>query len=233
MTMDFARLHRPRVAPFFRALFAGSLLVLAGCATDRPAAEKVAAPAARIEAAALRALFDGAYRLGSTDAAIVVIEFTDFQCPYCRRFHEGVFRELRQRYVDAGVVQYVVRDFPLRSHRHAFPAATAAHCAAAQGRYWEMSDRLFANQARLDAALYPVLAREAGLAAAEFEECMKSPAARRAVNHSLTVGMRLGIGGTPTLLLGRMDNGALEIVRTAAGVPDFELLEMEIEMLRR
>jgi protein-disulfide isomerase len=233
MTMKPARLLRPRVALFSRAFLAGSFVLLAGCAVDRPVADRpaTAAQTARIEAAAVGVLLEGAYAIGPAGARTVFIEFTDFQCPHCRRFHEGVFRELRRRYVDTGQARYLVRTFPLPMHRHAFDAAIAAQCAANQERYWEMSDRLFAAQDRLNPTLYRELAQQAGLAMPEFDACWNSIAARRAVNYSVAAGARFGIDTTPTLIVGRMDRGVFEISDVFAGVPDIEQVELAIELL--
>ena len=87
--------------------------------------------------------------LGAADAPVVVVEYGDFQCPYCKRFVETSFPGLKRDYVDTGKVRWVTRDLPLGFHANAHKAAQAAHCAGEQGRYWEMRDTLFRNNLNL------------------------------------------------------------------------------------
>ncbi|MFQ6134874.1 MAG: DsbA family protein, partial [Nitrososphaerales archaeon] len=99
--------------------------------------------------------------LGSPDAPVTIIEFSDFQCPFCRRFFENTLQEIKRNYVDTGKVKFVYRDFPLASmHPFAEKAAEAANCASDQDRYWQYHDLLFENQ--------PVWA--AGNATVEFKK---------------------------------------------------------------
>ena len=88
--------------------------------------------------------------LGQHDAPITLIEFSDYQCPFCQRFFQTTFPVLKTEYIDAGKLRYVFRDFPLDSiHPQARKAAEAGHCAGDQGKYWEMHDLLFQNQRAL------------------------------------------------------------------------------------
>ena len=89
--------------------------------------------------------------LGDANAKVTVIEFTDFQCPFCGRHFEQTFGQIKENYVDSGKVKYVLRDFPLSFHPHAEEAAEAAECANDQGKFWEMHDELFSNQAEWSA----------------------------------------------------------------------------------
>src|SRR4051794_7424651 len=93
----------------------------------------------------------GAPARGSADAKVVVIEYSDFQCPYCGKFARETFANVEQKYIAPGRVRYVFRNFPLdESHPKAFKAADAAECANQQGKFWEMHAQLFANQQALD-----------------------------------------------------------------------------------
>lgn len=83
---------------------------------------------------------------GDANAPVTIIEFTDYQCPFCSRHFEQTFGQIESEYIDTGKVKYVVRDFPLGFHPNAQKAAEAAECAGDQGRYWEMHDQLFSNQ---------------------------------------------------------------------------------------
>jgi protein-disulfide isomerase len=97
--------------------------------------------------------------LGRADAPVAVVEFSEFQCPFCRRFYEGTFAQLKENYVATGKLRYVFRDFPLPIHSQARRAAVAARCARHQGGFWPMHDALFANQDRLGPDTYEELAR--------------------------------------------------------------------------
>lgn len=90
--------------------------------------------------------------IGEEDAPIVVIEFTDYQCPFCERAFSTVFSQLKQDYIETGQVKYVVKDFPLPFHPNAQKAAEAANCASDQGKYWEMHNKLFDEQANWEGA---------------------------------------------------------------------------------
>jgi protein-disulfide isomerase len=90
---------------------------------------------------------DGFPSKGSQTAKLILIEFTDYQCPFCSRHVQQTLPQIERDYVNTGQVRYVVRDFPLESiHKDALKAAEAAHCAGEQGKYWPMHDQLFANQ---------------------------------------------------------------------------------------
>ena len=110
--------------------------------------------------------------LGKPDAPITIVEFSDYQCPFCRRFFENTLPALKADYIDIGTVRYVFRDFPLdRIHPQARKAAEAARCAGEQGQYWEMHDQLFQNRA-LRVLQLKGYARNLGLDLTAFEACL-------------------------------------------------------------
>ncbi len=84
--------------------------------------------------------------LGDPGAPVTIIEFSDFQCPFCQKFHSETFPQIKKTYIDTGKVRFVYRDFPLSFHPGAQPAAEAAECAHAQGKFWEMHEALFSEQ---------------------------------------------------------------------------------------
>src|SRR5690606_19222030 len=92
--------------------------------------------------------------LGSQQAKVAIVEFTDYQCPYCAQYHSETFENLKKEYIDTGKVQYVLRDFPLDFHAYAKGAAIAANCAGEQDAYWQMNHQLFSNQSELGDGLY-------------------------------------------------------------------------------
>jgi protein-disulfide isomerase len=141
---------------------------------------------------------------GSATAALSMIEFSDYQCPYCGRHTKDVNPQLQKDYVDTGKVRYVFFDMPLEQiHKSAFKAAEAAHCAGEQGKYWEMHDRLFANQQKLEP--WADHAKALGLDAAKFDACMNGGKYADAVRADIAVAQKLGINGTPSFLLAISD----------------------------
>ncbi len=118
-------------------------------------------------------------------------------------------------------------------HQHAFGAAVAAQCAGAQGRYWEMQELLYAEQARLGRELYQELATELNLRIDRFNECLKSDAPRRAVQQDIAEGRRVGVNATPSFILGYVEQDRVVIKRMTAGAPAFEVFAKELDALAR
>src|SRR5690349_7233945 len=86
---------------------------------------------------------DGPFVLGRADAPVTFIEFVDYECVFCRRFHKDVYDRLVKEFVDTGLVRYVVRDFPMDIHKNSVTTARAARCAAQQGKFWEVRHQLY------------------------------------------------------------------------------------------
>ena len=176
----------------------------------------------------------GAHRLGSSQAMIGIVEFSDYQCPYCRGFHDRVFPRLKKEYVDTGIAQFIHKDLPLKSiHPQALPAALAASCAGAQQRFWPMHEALYANHGRLAPTLYPQLGRELGLDEAKFTACLGDASREQAIMHDVVEARGLGITGTPSFAIGKIQGDVLTVVRMAKGAASFEDFAQEIEKLRK
>ncbi|HXQ30344.1 MAG TPA: DsbA family protein [Steroidobacteraceae bacterium] len=152
----------------------------------------------------------GTHTLGSATARVILVEFTDYQCPFCKRFHDRTWSDLKRDYVDTGKVRYVVRDMPLSFHAAALPAAEAARCAGEQGKFWPLHDALFAAQEKLSAATIRKAALDLGVAPAAFDQCLKDPATRHAIEADIAEGDRIGVNGTPGFVLAEKRNGKLE-----------------------
>jgi protein-disulfide isomerase len=150
------------------------------------------------------------HALGSATARVVLVEFTDYQCPFCKRFHDRTWPDLRRDYVDTGKARYVVRDMPLSFHAMALPAAEAARCAGEQGKFWPLHDALFAGQEKLSVATIRKTALDLGVAAEAFDQCLKNPATRQAIEADVAEGERLGVNGTPGFVLAEKRGGKLE-----------------------
>ncbi|MBI4019830.1 MAG: DsbA family protein, partial [Candidatus Aenigmarchaeota archaeon] len=148
--------------------------------------------------------------VGPADAKVTVIEFSDFQCPFCGRFYTQTLPQIKQNYVDTGKIRFVYRDFPLESiHPNARPAANAAECADEQGKFWEYHNKLFENQGSLSDAYYKQAASELGLDMEQFNSCYDSKKYDAEVSKDFQDGASAGVTGTPTVFVnGRAIVGA-------------------------
>jgi protein-disulfide isomerase len=137
-------------------------------------------------------------QVGGKEPKITLIEFSDFQCPYCSRA-KGTVDELRKLYKDD--LQVSFRHYPLPFHNNAMPAAIAAVAAAEQGKFWEMHDKLFANQNALSSADFDKYAGEIGLDKAKFKAAVDNPKTKAAVEADMKMGTNFGVGGTPAFFI--------------------------------
>jgi protein-disulfide isomerase len=159
--------------------------------------------------------------LGSPSAPVTLVEFSDFQCPFCQRV-APTLKQVKDKYGDK--VRVVWKDFPLTQiHPQAFKAGEAAHCAADQGKFWEYHDRLFANQQALQPTDLKKYAADMGLDAAAFTTCLDSSKHGERVRDGVAEGSRLGVNSTPTIYInGRVLSGA-QPYEVIASVIDEEL----------
>lgn len=186
-------------------LFVGLVIgVLVGRATDSPSDEHrqgatggpppPAAPAVADVAVA------GRPALGPENAKVTVVEFTDYQCPFCKRYFDQTYRPLLDAY--EGRIRYVVRNFPIESiHPFAQKAAEAAECAHDEGKFWKYHDLLFSNQDTLDAGSLKRYAAQVGLDRRRFGRCLDGGVKASVVRKDLEDGRRYGVRGTPTFFI--------------------------------
>ena len=135
---------------------------------------------------------------GSKDAPVTIIEFSDFQCPYCRAAQNSL-RQVREKYGDK--VKLVYMDFPLGFHPHAMDAARAAQCASDQDKFWQYHDALFANQVKLNPPDLKATAAKLGLNTKQFDACFDKGKHDAAIRNDLAQGKSLGVTGTPTFFI--------------------------------
>lgn len=140
--------------------------------------------------------------LGDPSAPLILVEFTDYQCTFCRRFHETAFPEIKKQYIDTGKLRFISMDLPLDFHLDAAQAAHAAWCAGEQGLFWALRDRLIRNPGELDAQGLERHAAEAGVAPVPFRQCMASGKFRQRVDADVKTARGAGITGTPTFIIG-------------------------------
>ncbi len=143
---------------------------------------------------------------GPVDAPITIVEFSEYQCPFCGRV-TPTLKALEQKY--AGKVRIVFKDFPLQNHAQAPKAAEAAHCAGDQGKYWELHDQMFSNQQQLQIADLRKYAGAVGLDQTRFDRCLESGTHAANVQADVDLGSQIGVQSTPTLYInGRVVTGA-------------------------
>ncbi len=152
---------------------------------------------------------------GDPNAPVTMVEFSDYQCPFCLRYFQQTLPQVLKDYVETGKVYYVFKDFPITQiHPQAIPAAVAARCAGQQGAYWEMHDKLFEGQSRWannDQAndVFVEFATDLGLDVEAFSACLDDPAVVDAVNANFAEGVAAGVQGTPAFFInGEFISGA-------------------------
>jgi len=143
--------------------------------------------------------------LGSHEARIAIVEFSDYQCPYCKRFQTQVFPQLKKEYIDSGKVAFVYKDFPLAMHANAKSAAIAANCAGEQDDYLDYQKALFEDQKAFGHDHYVVLAEQHKLDTDRFSTCLDDKKQIEEIEKDQAYGSSLGLTGTPSFFIGRVD----------------------------
>lgn len=169
----------------------------------------------------MEALVDDDATRGDSNAPVTIVEFSDYECPFCARFYSETEGLIQSNYIDTGKVKFVYRDFPLNSiHPQAQKAAEAAECAGEQGKYWEMHEKLFTQGVSGGVASFKQYAADIGLDTGEFNSCLDSGRMAGEVAKDLRDGQGAGITGTPGFII----NGKL-----VSGAQPFSVFQQEIE----
>ena len=147
-------------------------------------------------------LLNGEPALGDPNSPLTIVEFSDFECSFCRRFHEQVMPQLKRDYIDTGLVRFVHKDLPLPFHPHALPAAAAARCAGEQNRYWELYSILFKRQNCLGCKGVLAIAAEEELNTSQLQACMERKATLAVINANRSEASLHNISATPTFVIG-------------------------------
>ena len=155
---------------------------------------------------------EGAPFKGQSNATVTLVDFTDYQCPFCGRYFRDTYPELERDFIKTGKVKYVLRDLPLEVlHPLALKAAEATHCAGEQGKYWEMHDQLFTNQRELTRPDLSKHAQALGLNIAAFDQCLDIGKSTARIRKDLEEAQDLNVGGTPTFFVGLTDPSKPEV----------------------
>jgi protein-disulfide isomerase len=175
----------------------------------------------------------GAPSRGSADAPLVLVEFSDYECPFCIRHFTQTMPELEREYIATGKLRYVFMDFPIdQLHPAAIKAHEAARCSAEQGKYWEMHQRLFSPAGTHGADRLKALASELGLDRGKFDTCLDSGRMQAPVRASVDRAAELGADGTPQMYLGVADaSGTFRILRSIRGAVPYQQLKPLIDGL--
>ncbi len=178
----------------------------------------------------VRIRVDQAYFLGKDDAPLTLVEFADYQCPYCRKFHIDTLPELRKNYIDTGKLRFVAMDLPLGRHQNATRAAVSALCAGEQHKFWEMRDTLIVHADNLAEDAIVGYAQKLELDTTEMRSCVTSPRYLPTIYRDIMQAEAVGIYATPSFVLGK--TGKSEMVGFAIeGAPPYAQLDFILKQL--
>lgn len=220
-----------RRSPLAGALFA-ALLAFPACAQQQPAGKQqegaaaTATPAAGLSADSLQSLATRDRAKGSEQAAVTIVEVSDFQCPYCAQFATTTYRQIDSAYIRPGKAKLIFINYPIPNHAQAWAAHEAALCAGAQGSFWPMHDRIFANQkewsGQADAVQhFARYASELRLDADAYRRCVEEDVMASLIVNDVMQASGSGISGTPTFIIGGQ--------RVVSGAAPFEQFQQAIE----
>jgi len=168
------------------------------------------------------------YSLGRSDAPVVIVEYTDYQCPYCSLFHTGAYPEIKKNFIDTGKARFVKRDLALDFHPNALKAAQAARCAGDQKKFWEMHDILSSNPNSLGPEAYAKYASAIGLDSGAFKACIESDKYVTDIRESGKGADSIGIAGTPSFVVGTVTGDTLDGIKIVGAQP-YAVFEMVIK----
>jgi protein-disulfide isomerase len=197
-----------------------------GPAAPTPSTTSTAAPAPNDKVHLKMA--SGWHWMGRDDAPVTVVEFTDYQCPFCRKYHTETFAQLKKNYIDTGKVRFVSRDLPLDFHPNAQRAAEAAWCAGEQNKYWELRDTMITNSADLSKEAIAKYAQTDALDLASFQACADADKYKAEIQKGIADAGTVGISGTPSFVIGKTATDAIDGDRVVGAVPE-SVFETEIQ----
>jgi len=174
---------------------------------------------------------DGGYSLGSKDASLTMVEFTDYQCPFCRQFETATFGEIRKKYIDTGKLRFISLNMPLDMHPNARQAAEAALCAGDQGEFWTMRDALFRAAGKLTKEDLLSYAQGLHLNMSEFGSCLESGKHKADIQKDIQKAASLRMNGTPSFLVGKTTPDGVDGY-IIAGAQPFAAFDAKLEEIQ-
>ncbi len=168
---------------------------------------------------------------GAAAARVTLVEVSDFECPFCGRHFRQTSQLIERNYVQSGKIRLAFLHFPLGSHRNAFKAAEAGACAADQGKFWEMHDRLFSNQAQLFAPMLPAHGTAVGVNPDQFRACLDTNRHAQDVRDDMAMAQRAGVTATPTFFIGMLDpkTQTLTGIERIVGAKPYAVLQQALD----
>lgn len=170
--------------------------------------------------------------LGSKEAPLTVVEFTDYQCPFCQRFHVTAFPDLKKNYIDTGKVRFYSRDMPLDFHANAMRAAQAARCAADQGQFWKLRDVMGSNPDKLDLDNILRFAGDLKMDTGALRTCVEGEKYKNAVQTDVMEAMKIGANATPTFVVGKSTPDGVDGELMVGAMP-FVMFDMKLKDLSK
>ena len=204
------------------------LLIAQGPNRAAPAPANTAPAAARSSDKVQLKIASDWHWLGREDAPVTIVEFTDYQCPFCRKYHTETFAQLKKNYIDTGKVRFASRDLPLSIHPNAQRAAEAARCAGEQNKFWELRDAMITNSADLSQDAILKYAQTTGLDIPSFKACAESDKYKAEIQKDAADAGTVGINGTPSFIIGKTVQDAVEGDRVVGALP-VSTFESEIQ----
>lgn len=186
--------------------------------------------AAKPSAAIVKVSTEGASIIGKITAPLTLVEYTDYQCPYCYKFFKDTYPQLKLEYIDTGKLRLIIKDLPLSFHPHARKAAQAARCAGDQGKFLEMFDILHKNSQRLDEKYLSSYAKSILLDVKVFNRCLGSSRHLATIDRGTAEASKIKISGTPTFVLGKTERDFVvgKKIVGAKSMLDFERYIIEL-----
>lgn len=197
---------------------------------ERPQAKPAAQPQEEAPARAKIADLTGVSMLGSKNAPLTIVEYTDYQCPFCQRFHMTAFAELKKVYIDTGKVRFFSKDMPLDFHPNAMRAAMAARCAGEQGKFWELRDTMADNPNLLDMEHIVNFAADLKMDTSALRACIDSGKYKEPVQRDVLEAMKIGANGTPTFVVGKSVGEGVDGELVVGAMP-FQMFDAKLKEL--
>jgi protein-disulfide isomerase len=170
----------------------------------------------------------GVSMLGDKNAPITIVEYTDYQCPFCQRFHLSAYPEIKKNYIDTGKVRFFSKDLPLDFHPNALRAAQSARCAGEQGKFWEIREMMSANPDKLDMGHIMGFATELKLDTQKFQDCVNSDKYKERVQADVAEAMKVGANGTPAFIVGKSTGNGVDGELVVGAMP-FAMFDQKIK----
>jgi len=170
--------------------------------------------------------------MGDREAPLTIVEFTDYQCPFCERFYKETFPDIKKKFIDSGKARFYVMNFPLSDiHQNAMSAAEAARCARDQGKFWQFHEHLQTSREHLDLESLVQFASDQSLDVPVFRQCVTSEKYRDEIDQTRRMAQTKAVQGTPTFFVGKSTPGGVdgEIIVGAVPFEDFEQALQKLE----